>query len=224
VVPSASRRGIYGHKPTLDLISQKGHSPGGASLPVGFSVILPVVGPLARSANDLLAALRVLGGPTDGDVKAWKWEMPPPRARRLKDFRVGYVLDGPIAPPTAEVMALLDNAVESLRRAGATLKPGWPAGFQPEELLKNYRFHLDAIIFSVASPEEQERMRKTYERQARPPREHWRHLPIGKNKTSAVWRFVHNGRRTLIKWMFFCRRWHSVQHFLTTIVNRQGSA
>jgi amidase len=88
--------------------------------------------------------------------------MPPPRARSLKDFRVGYVLDDPIAVPTAEVKALLDNAVEHVRLAGATLKPGWPAGFHLEELLKNYRFHLDAFLFSVAPPEEQERMRKAY--------------------------------------------------------------
>jgi amidase len=154
--------GIYGHKPTLDLVSMQGHLPGGAVFPVGFSTNLAVAGPLARSANDLLAALRVLGGPTDWDAKAWKWEMPPPRARSLKDFRVGYVLDDPIAPPTAEVKALLKNAVEHVRLNGATLKPGWPEGFRAEELLKNYFFYLDAMLFSLAPPEEQERMRKAY--------------------------------------------------------------
>jgi amidase len=152
--------GIYGHKPTLDLVSQQGHAPGGDSLPVGYSTNLAVAGPLARNPNDLLTALQILGGPTDWDAKAWKWAMPPSRARRLKDFRVGYVLDDPIAPPTAEVKALLDTAIDCLRHAGTTLKPGWPPGFHPEELLKNYRFHLEAFFFSVAPPEEQERQRK----------------------------------------------------------------
>lgn len=152
--------GIYGHKPTLDLVSQQGHIPGGGSLPEGFSTNLAVAGPLARSSNDLLAALRVLGGRTDWDAKAWKWEMPPPRARNLKDFRVGYILDDPIAAPTAEVKTLLENAVEHIRVAGATLKPGWPAGFHPEELLKNYLFLLEAFLFSVAPSEEQARQRK----------------------------------------------------------------
>jgi amidase len=161
--------GIYGHKPTLDLVNTQGHTPGGVPGPVGFSSLLAVGGPLARNANDLLAALRVLGGPTGWDAKAWKWEMPPIRARRLKDFRVGYVLDDPIAPPTAEVKALLDTTIESLRRVGTTLKPGWPVGFQPGELLKNYRFHLDAFFFSIAPPEEQERMRKANATPGAPP-------------------------------------------------------
>jgi amidase len=58
--------------------------------------------------------------------------------------------------------ALLDNAVEHVRRAGATVKPGWPAGVHPEELLKNYLFYLDAMLFGLAPPEEQERRRKAY--------------------------------------------------------------
>ena len=100
--------GIFGHKPTLDLVSMQGHLPGGNSSSPDFSTLLAVAGPLARSAADLLAALKVIGGPTAWDAKAWKWTMPEPRGRSLKDFRVGYVIDDPIAPPTAEVKALLE--------------------------------------------------------------------------------------------------------------------
>src|SRR6185436_9746545 len=47
--------GVYGHKPTINVIPQRGHIPP----PPGLIVpppALPVVGPLARSAADLLAA------------------------------------------------------------------------------------------------------------------------------------------------------------------------
>jgi amidase len=154
--------GLFGHKPTLDLVSMQGHIPGGAPGLPGFSTLLAVGGPLARSAADLTAALKVIGGPAGWDAKAWKWQMPEPRARSLKDFRVGYVIDDPIAPPTPEVKALMESTIESLRRAGAKLKPGWPEGLKPAELLVNYRFMLDAFFFSTAPPEEQERLRKEF--------------------------------------------------------------
>jgi amidase len=154
--------GVFGHRPTLDLVSTQGQLPGGARTAPGFSTLLAVGGPMARSAQDLLAALKVVGGPVAWDARAWKWQMPEPRARSLKEFRVGYVIDDPIAPPTPEVKKVLENVIDTLGRAGAKLKPGWPAGYRPADLLANYRFHLDAFFFSVSPPEEQERLRKTF--------------------------------------------------------------
>lgn len=152
--------GIFGHKPTLDLVSLDGHLPGGARGAPGFSTLLAVAGPLARSAGDLMAALKVIGGPVGWDARAWKWTMPEPRGRSLKDFRVGYVIDDPMAPPTPEEKALLEKTIALLERAGAQLKPGWPTGFVPRELLANYRFLLDAFFFATSPPEEQERQKK----------------------------------------------------------------
>jgi amidase len=153
--------GLFGHKPTLDLVSLQGHLPGGGPGLPDFSTLLAVGGPLARSASDLLAALKVRGGPAGWDAKAWKWQMPEPRARSLKDFCVGYVIDDPIAPPTPEVKALLENVIDRLTRAGAKMKPGWPEGLKPADLLANYKFMLEAFFYSTAPPEEQERLRKT---------------------------------------------------------------
>jgi amidase len=153
--------GIFGHKPTLDLVSLEGHLPGGTTSSPDFSTLLAVAGPLARSAGDLLAALKVIGGPTSWDAKAWKWTMPEPRGHSLKDFSVGYVLDDQMAPPTSEVKGLLEKTIEHLERAGARLKQGWPQDYKPADLLANYRFHLDAFMFSTSPPEEQERMLKS---------------------------------------------------------------
>jgi amidase len=152
--------GLYGHKPTLDLIDMQGHSPGGRRQDPGFSTLLAVGGPLARSAEDLLAALRVLGGPADYSAKAWRWELPAARHESLREFRVGYVLDDPYCPVTPETKAVLERTIEKLEKAGATLKQGWPAGVKIEELNRNYRFHLDAFMFSVEPREQQEAERK----------------------------------------------------------------
>ena len=152
--------GVYGHKPTLDLVDMQGHSPGGQHQAPGFSTLLAVGGPLARSAEDLLAALRLLGGPADYSAKAWKWALPAARHESLREFRIGYVLDDPYCPVTPETSAVLENAIQKLEKAGATLKQGWPARFKLEELNQNYRFHLDAFTFSTEPQEQREGERK----------------------------------------------------------------
>lgn len=148
--------GIYGHKPTLDLVNLRGHMAGGRFSALGFSTLLAAVGPMARSASDLMAAVKVLGGPEGWDAKAWKWELPPARGASLKEFRVGYVLDDPVASPVPEVATALEKVVESLGRAGAKMKPGWPTGFQPAALLENYLFMLSAFFASMAPGAEQQ--------------------------------------------------------------------
>ena len=152
--------GLYAHKPTLDLVDMQGHLPGGQHQNPGFSTLLAVGGPLARSAEDLLTALRFLGGPADYSAKAWKWELPAARHESLREFRVGYVLDDPYCPVTPETKAVLENTIQKLEKAGAKLKRGWPAGFKFEELYQNFRFHLDAFTFSVEPAEQQEVERK----------------------------------------------------------------
>ena len=72
------------------------------------------------------------------------------------------------APPTPEVEAVLEKAIQSLERAGATLKPGWPPGVQSAELLDNYRFLLDAYAFSVAPPGEQIAVRAVFANSQKP--------------------------------------------------------
>ncbi len=152
--------GLYGHKPTLNLVSTLGQLPGGFRDNPGFDTLLAVAGPMARSAADLHEALKILGGPSGYDAKAWKWQLPAPRATSLKNFRVGYVIDDPIAPPTPEMKPLLEKTITALDRAGAQLKPGWPSGFKIQSLLETYKFLLFAFFFSVAPPEAQEAQRK----------------------------------------------------------------
>ncbi|MBV9781755.1 MAG: amidase [Acidobacteriaceae bacterium] len=159
----ASFCGIYSHKPSLDLINLSGLQPGGeAGLP-GFSTGLAVAGPMARSAPDLFVALKVLAGPEGYDRKAWSWTLPPPRQHTLKDFRVGYILDSPLASPTSEVRSVLDRAVSALKRTGAQLRPGWPPNYSLNEAFDNYMFLLGAFSFSTEDNEAQERDRKRYQ-------------------------------------------------------------
>src|SRR6267378_2654222 len=107
--------GIYAHKPSWGLIPTRGHSPAGLLTPTDISV----VGPMARHAEDLDLALRVLAGPDLLQQAAWRVELPPPRRRRLGEFRVAVWASSPLCRIDATVSDLFDRAVGAIARAGA---------------------------------------------------------------------------------------------------------
>ena len=160
--------GVYSHKSTLDLVSMRGHIPGGGAGLPGFSTGLAVGGPMARSAADLMAALGILGGPDGYDRKAWSWTLPPPRRRVLKEFRIGYLLDSPLAPPTSEVRPVLERVITALERAGAHPKPGWPTGYDLNAAFENYMFLLGAFSFAQEGKQQQKAERKQHEQNPSP--------------------------------------------------------
>jgi amidase len=130
--------GIYGHKPSLDVVPMRGHIPPPPGIAAGPPSTLPVAGPLARSAADLRAALEVLGGPDGDEARAWRWALPPARGARLADYRIGYVLDHPRCPVSPDVGDALARAVEALRKAGAQLAEGWPPNVGADEQFDAY--------------------------------------------------------------------------------------
>lgn len=154
--------GIYGHKPTLDVVSLRGHAPGGGSGDPGFSTLLAVAGPMARTAEDLEAAMSVLGGPDSPDSVAYNWRLPPPRHDRLPDFRIGYILEDAPMRVSSDIKQVLESAVFRLEKAGARLQPGWPSGFSLSELFSTYSAMLAAFVISLAPLEEQEQQRAEF--------------------------------------------------------------
>src|SRR5712692_6638486 len=109
--------GVYAHKPSWGLIPTRGHSPTGAWTPTDISV----VGPLARHAEDLELALRVLAGPDALQQSAWRVELSPPRHRRLGDFRVGVWFDSPLCDIDASVSERFTVAIAALSAAGTSV-------------------------------------------------------------------------------------------------------
>jgi amidase len=138
--------GVYGHKPSLNLVSMTGFQPGPWDGSPGYPMDLAVVGPIARSARDLALALAALGGPEGAAATAWTWKMPAPRHLRLEDFRIGYVFDEAMAPITADVAAVYEGVLSELGRTGAKLERGWPEGFDRRVQLETFQFLLMALI------------------------------------------------------------------------------
>lgn len=152
--------GIYGHKPTLDVVPLRGHIPPPPGIPASPPSTLPVAGPLAPSAADLRAVMEVLGGPDDEDARAYRWSLPPARGAKLSDYRIGYVLDDPRCPVSPEVGDALAATVEALRKAGAKLDEGWPRGVNVGEQYDAYLFLLYAMFTRTPRDDELDELRK----------------------------------------------------------------
>ena len=111
--------GVYGHKPSLDLIPGRGHAPPGAE---GVPPPLAVVGPLARTAADLTLALDVLAGPDAPLSKAYRLTLPASRHARLADFRVLVLTDHPSAAVDGEVRGAIEGLAARLEALGARVE------------------------------------------------------------------------------------------------------
>lgn len=111
--------GVFGHKPSYDLVSKRGHLPG---LPGSlFQSDLSVVGPLARSARDLEIALSMIMGPDDFNAVGYAPALPEPRARDPRELTIATWFDDPFCPVEAENVAIMEQAADALEKAGATI-------------------------------------------------------------------------------------------------------
>jgi amidase len=117
--------GLYGHKPTLNILPYRGH------IPRRHAPLLTVAGPIARSPEDLKLALTVMGGPDSEEAIAYSWALSPSRRESLSEYRIGYVLDHPSCPLSGEVSAAVQGAVEKLEGNVSALDEGWPPGVDP---------------------------------------------------------------------------------------------
>jgi amidase len=107
--------GVYGHKPTWGICPPRGHALGGNVAVDDIGVI----GPLARSAEDLTAALRIIAKPDEIDGAGWRLELPLPIRARLADYRVAVLLDSPNAEVDQPVQDAIQRLADFLALRGA---------------------------------------------------------------------------------------------------------
>ncbi|MBI1891158.1 MAG: amidase [Burkholderiales bacterium] len=122
--------GVYGHKPSLNVVPTRGHIPPRPGIHPGEysgDAELAVIGPLARSADDLDLALDIIAGPKPHHQTAWSLTFPAPRKKELKDFKVGLWLDDPVCPVDAAVGDCLRKLADALAKAGAQVSDARPA-------------------------------------------------------------------------------------------------
>ena len=143
--------GLYGHKPSYNIISEVGHMP-----PPPGSILtgngLSVAGPLARSPEDLEIALDVLVSAQEQDSQAWKIKLPKARTKKIKELKIAVWPDEPYAEADNEITNLIKDTAEDLKHAGAKVETvDLPISF--EEIDKIYSLLLNPLMLA-GSPKE----------------------------------------------------------------------
>jgi len=104
--------GVFGHKPTWGIVPRAGQALPWQNAPVDIDV----VGPLARSNDDLELALSVMAGPDTIEAAGWQLKLRPPKQKSLREFKVALMLDAPGFPVDREVQDRLVALRDFLRR------------------------------------------------------------------------------------------------------------
>ena len=114
--------GVFGHKPTFGLVTYRGQAlPGGVAPPD-----ISVLGPLARSAQDLDVALDIMAGYDPDDGGYLKVALPKCDKTSLKQFRVAVKLTDAASDVDTEYADRLQALVDKLAKAGAKVKEAEP--------------------------------------------------------------------------------------------------
>ncbi|WP_395714268.1 amidase [Reyranella sp.] len=152
--------GVFAHKPTYGVAPRRGQSfPGRPSLPSEGDG-LAVVGPMARSAQDIALAFDVIAGPDDQrEGVAWRLVLPRPRHRTLRDFRVLLIDSHPLCPTAEVIRNALALLADRLGKDGATVARQSPLLPDLAEATRNYMRLLGPIMNLGRPPEYYERMR-----------------------------------------------------------------
>lgn len=119
--------GICGLKPTPGRIPATGHFPDSA----GPFASLGVVGPMARTVEDVRLLFEVMAGPDDGDPMSAPVPLRNARPEEVRHLRIGFFEEYGRIPVTKETSAAVRAAASALRDAGHTVEE-----FIPPELEK----------------------------------------------------------------------------------------
>jgi len=189
--------GVYGHKATYGLVPMRGHLP---PPPGSVSVAdLGVGGPIARAADDLAFLLDILAGEEAQNL-------PPPRRRRIGEFRVAAWLDDADYPIDDEVRAPLEGALDALEHAGVRID----RLARPVASLKDNCDHYLRMLWPVTTAHLSEKAWSRVQEAGRAaaPDSHRQRLAAYSAVGHGDWLALHERReRTRVQWRQFFERY-----------------
>ncbi len=115
--------GVYGHKPTYGVVPYRGHFLPGIVHPSDITV----AGPLARSAADLAAMMKILAGSDGVESRGVTIKLPAAPQKSLKEFRVAVMLNDSVSEvdrPVQDLIAgLADFLAGKVRKMSTEARP-----------------------------------------------------------------------------------------------------
>ncbi len=120
--------GLFGLKPTEGRVPNSGHIPEVPGMPHAVRH-MNVLGPLARSAEDLWTILKVIAGPDDRDFETAPGPLDEPPARALSAYRLAWSTELGGETPSRETATAMAELVKKLSDLGCAVESRKPAGF-----------------------------------------------------------------------------------------------
>jgi amidase len=142
--------GVYGHKPTWGVVSDTGHAPPGSVAPADIAV----VGPLARSAEDLALSMDIVAGANKLDRPGWQLNLPKPKKTKLSEFRVAIWPTDEMAPVSREIADRVQTLGDQLAKLGATVSDTARPDIDLTASLETYNSLLWGVMSAGMSEEE----------------------------------------------------------------------
>ena len=146
----AAHCGLFGHKPTMGICSTLGHTLANNLAPIDMLVI----GPLARSADDLAISLSAIVGLDEIDTTGLKVSLSPARKKQLKEYRVSILVDDNTVPLARDIVALQQELADFLKSSKVELEIGERPSFDVEEAHRIYDIMLRATTSARQTDEE----------------------------------------------------------------------
>ena len=194
----AAHCGLFGHKPTLGICSTLGHTLANNLAPIDMLVI----GPLARSADDLAISLSAIVGLDEIDATGLKVSLPPARKKQLKEYRVSILVDDNTVPLTRDIVALQQKLADFLKSSKVELEIGERPSFDAGEAHRIYDIMLRATTSARQTDEEFDANVAT--REALDPEDDskWARMLRGMTLSHRDWTVLNEARHQ-IRW-----KWH----------------
>jgi amidase len=126
--------GVFGHKPTYGVVPYRGHLMPGS---VAFSDIT-VAGPMARSAKDLTAIMKILVGSEGVEKRGMTYTLPKSEKATLKDFRVAVKLSSGVGEVDQTYQDALLALAQFLKKQTRKLSFEARPDFSDEEAYENF--------------------------------------------------------------------------------------
>lgn len=108
--------GVFGHKPSWDLLSLRGHGLKDSLTPIDISV----GGPLARSAQDLELVVKLLAVRSPQEPSAFQYPLPN-LDQPVNKLRIAVWQDSSVCPTSQPVQQRVKNVAQILAQAGASV-------------------------------------------------------------------------------------------------------
>ena len=152
----AHYNGIFSLKPTEWRVPSRGHVPDlpGVTRTVRY---MGVFGPLARSVEDLEAALRIVAGPDGNEAEAAPVPIGPAPALAAKSLRIAVLDSNPLVKVSSDTAAVVEATARLLSKAGAKVKRAAPERLDWEQSWDDWSDLFQYLIRALQPLGERER-------------------------------------------------------------------